>query len=175
MGILDGGYPADYPLLPAAEQRLIEVGCVGWRHRLKEKAKRLSVVHGDFHPWNILFRAGSDFTLLDRSRGEWGEPADDVAALTVNYLFFSLLRHGEAAGPFARLFELFFDEYLDQTQDRELALVIPPFFLFRALVIASPLWYPDLSEEVRRRLLRFARAMLEIEQFDYRAVGRYVD
>jgi len=45
-----------------------------------------------FHPWNLLFRTETDFSVLDRSRGEWGEPADDVAALAVNYLFFGLRR-----------------------------------------------------------------------------------
>jgi aminoglycoside phosphotransferase (APT) family kinase protein len=44
-------------------------------------------VHGDFHPWNILFQNDCDFAVLDRSRGEWGDPADDVAPLTINYLF----------------------------------------------------------------------------------------
>jgi hypothetical protein len=35
MGILDG-YPADYPLLPAKQQYLVEAGCLAWRHHLKE-------------------------------------------------------------------------------------------------------------------------------------------
>ncbi|NJD68896.1 MAG: aminoglycoside phosphotransferase family protein, partial [candidate division NC10 bacterium] len=74
MGILDG-YPTDYPLLPSEQQYIVESGCVAWRQYLKEKSARLSIVHGDFHPWNILFRKGTDFTLLDRSRGEWGDPA----------------------------------------------------------------------------------------------------
>jgi len=174
MGILDG-YPADYPLLPPKQQYLVEAGCVAWRHHLKEKTKRLSNVHGDFHPWNILFREGTDFTLLDRSRGEWGEPADDVAALTINYLFFSLLRSGRVEGPFRQLFDLFYGDYLERTQDLELNQVIPPFYVFRALVIASPTWYPDLPEEVRLKLFRFVQGMLRVEQFDYRDLNRYLE
>jgi hypothetical protein len=173
MGILDG-YPADYPLLPAKQQYLVEAGCLAWRHHLKEKVKRLSIVHGDFHPWNILFREGTDFTLLDRSRGEWGEPADDVAALSINYIFFSLLRCGKMEGPFTELYDRFYGDYLDRTQDRELNQVIPPFYVFRALVIASPVWYPNLSEEVRLKLFRFVQAMLRVEQFDYRDLNRYL-
>lgn len=173
MGILDG-YPDDYPLLPSKQQYLIESGCVAWRHYLKEKAKRLSIVHGDFHPWNILFREGTDFTLLDRSRGEWGEPADDIAALSINFLFFSLLRSGRVEGPFSELFDLFYGEYLDRTRDPELNSVIPPFYVFRALVIASPRWYPDLPEQVRVKLFRFAHAMLRIEQFDHKDLNRYL-
>jgi len=173
MGILDG-YPADYPLLPAKQQYLVEAGCLAWRHHLKEKVKRLSIVHGDFHPWNILFREGTDFTLLDRSRGEWGEPADDVAALSINYIFFSLLRCGKMEGPFTELYDRFYGDYLDRTQDQELNQVIPPFYVFRALVIASPVWYPNLSEEVRLKLFRFVQAMLRVEQFDYRDLNRYL-
>ncbi len=173
MGILDG-YPAEYPLFPPKQQYVVECGCVAWRQYLKEKRARLSIVHGDFHPWNILFREGTDFTLLDRSRGEWGEPADDIAALTINFLFFSLLRSGRLEGPFRELFDLFYGAYLERTGDRELNSVIPPFYVFRALVIASPRWYPDLQEEVRIKLLRFVHAMLRIEQFDHKDLNRYL-
>jgi hypothetical protein len=64
-----------------------EKTCIEWRWKLKHMTHRLSQVHGDFHPWNIMFRQGIDFTVLDRSRGEWGEPADDVSTITINYLF----------------------------------------------------------------------------------------
>ena len=89
MGILDS-YPHPYPLLPPPACEALERAAVGWRWRLRGRSHRLSRVHGDFHPWNILFRDGTDFSVLDRSRGEWGEPADDVSALGVNYLFFGL-------------------------------------------------------------------------------------
>jgi len=59
----------------------------------------LRQIHGDFHPWNILFRPGIDFQLLDRSRGEYGDPADDLTSLTVNYFFFSLQRSGRLEDP----------------------------------------------------------------------------
>jgi len=60
---------------------------VDWIYRLKPRYKRLSQIHGDFHPGNIWFKNEDDFILLDRSRGPWGEPADDVTALTINYIF----------------------------------------------------------------------------------------
>ncbi|MDE2058899.1 MAG: phosphotransferase [candidate division NC10 bacterium] len=173
MGILDG-YPHEYPLLPCKQQYVVESGCVAWRQYLKEKTTRLSIVHGDFHPWNILFREGTDFTLLDRSRGEWGEPADDIAALSINFLFFSLLRSGRMEGPFRELFDLFYGAYLERTRDLELNSVIPPFYVFRALVIASPRWYPDLPEEVRVKLFRFVRTMLRVDQFDHKDLNRYL-
>ncbi|MEM2602442.1 MAG: phosphotransferase, partial [Candidatus Bathyarchaeia archaeon] len=102
MGLLDS-YPAEIGFTSAKELEEIERMCVGWRWRLKGKGHRLCQVHGDFHPWNVLFREGTDFSVLDRSRGEWGEAADDVAAMSINYLFFSLQAHGRLDGPFLRL------------------------------------------------------------------------
>lgn len=155
MGILDS-YPHPYPLLPPEACEGLERAAVSWRWRLREMTHRLSRVHGDFHPWNLLFRGGTDFSVLDRSRGEWGEPADDLAALAVNYLFFGLLKGPGVAEPFRGFFHRFFDTYLSASGDKEVFDTLPPFFGFRALVLAHPRWYPKIPEAVRRRLLRFA-------------------
>ena len=104
--------------------------------------------HGDFHPWNLLFREGTDFSVLDRSRGEWGEPADDVAALGDQL---PLLRPAQgrprtasAAWPSrsARSSAPSSTTYIEASGDDELLEVLPPFLAFRALVIAHPRWYP---------------------------------
>jgi CBS domain-containing protein len=166
MGILDS-YPHPYAPLPPAACEAIERAAVRWRWRLRGRVDRLSRVHGDFHPWNILFRDGADFTLLDRSRGEWGEPADDVAALAINYLFFGLLRgarEGRAAvvaEPFHALFRTFLDTYEAASGDHDLPGVMPPFLAFRAFVLAHPRWYPGLDTATRAALIRFGRAMVE--------------
>jgi len=165
MGILDS-YPHPYRLLPPEACEALEQAAVRWRWRLRDRDHRLARVHGDFHPWNLLFREGTDFVVLDRSRGEWGEPADDVAALTVNYLFFGLLKGARVSEPFWRLFTRFFEVYLDGTRDEELFDVLPPFYLFRALVIAHPRWYPQIPEQTRLALLQFAAAMSEPKPFD---------
>lgn len=169
MGVLDG-YPHLFPLLPAGDREAVERAAVTWRWRLRDHVHRLATVHGDFHPWNILFRTGTDFTLLDRSRGEWGEPADDVAALVVNYLFFALVAEGRFRGPLRVCFDRFFDRYLGATGDTELLEVLPPFLLFRGLVLASPKWYPTLDEGIRRRLLGLVWCMAKPEPFDPGAV-----
>lgn len=160
MGILDS-YPRAYPLLPERARETFERAMVSWRWRLRPLVHRLRRVHGDFHPWNILFRDGTDFSVLDRSRGEWGEPADDVAALGINYLFFGVQRSartGRAAvdEPFVGLFRLFLDTYIGASGDAEVLDVLPPFLAFRGLVLAHPRWYPDLAEPTRAALLRFA-------------------
>jgi len=163
MGVLDS-YPHPYPLLPPEVCEEIERQAVAWRWRLRGRAHRLSRSHGDFHPWNLLFRAGTDFSVLDRSRGEWGEPADDVAALGVNYLFYGL--RSRAAEPFRYLFCTFLETYLHESRDQEVLEVLPLFLAFRALVIAHPLWYPELSDLLRRALVGFARRMMLDARFN---------
>jgi hypothetical protein len=166
MGILDS-YPHPYAPLPMATCEAIERAAVGWRWKLRDRAHRLSRTHGDFHPWNILFREGADFSVLDRSRGEWGEPADDVAALAINYLFFGLRRAasegrpGTVAESFGRLFREFMDAYAGASGDTELDDVLPPFFAFRAFVLAHPRWYPSLDDVTRATIIRFGGAMLK--------------
>lgn len=173
MGLLDS-YPADLDLVQERDLIDIEKECVVWRWRLKRKLHRLSQVHGDFHPWNIMFRKGVDFTVLDRSRGEWGEPADDVTAMTINYIFYSLLKYGELAGVFERLFKLFWENYLLKTEDWEILEVVQPYYAWRGLVVASPIWYPNLSREVRVKLLNFVRNVLHQEKFDLNSVNSYM-
>lgn len=164
MGILDS-YPHPYALLPPHVCEALEHDAVSWRWRLRGRAHRLACVHGDFHPWNLLFRDGIDFSALDRSRGEWGEPADDVSALAINYLFFGLRRAAlEArrgvAEPFVTLFRAFIDAYVEGSNDRELFEVMPPFLAFRALVIGHPRWYPALARRTREALFAFARSLM---------------
>jgi hypothetical protein len=175
MGILDS-YPHPYAPLPAAACEAIERAAVSWRWRLRDRTARLSQTHGDFHPWNILFREGADFTLLDRSRGEWGEPADDVAALAINYLFFGLQRGaregrpGEVVEPFGTLCRLFLESYASASHDRDLPEVLPPFLAFRAFVVAHPRWYPSLDDVTRATLLAFGRALMEGGTFEIAAL-----
>jgi hypothetical protein len=173
MGLLDS-YPPELEV--AKESYLIDIerDCTVWRWNLKHRVHRLSQVHGDFHPWNVLFRKDVDFTVLDRSRGEWGEPADDVAAMTINYLFYSLQKHGELTGVFEHLFKLFWENYLDKTDDREILEVVQPFYAWRGLVVASPIWYPKLKKDARGKLLNFVKNILKLGKFDIHRVNSYI-
>ena len=172
MGLVDN-YPASSDIASRQLLEDIEHKCVSWRWRLKDRVHRLRQVHGDFHPWNILFREGDDFSLLDRSRGEWGEPADDVTSLTMNYLFFSLQRSGRLDGNLEILFRGFWDRYLNKSGDAEMLQVAAPFFVFRGLVMAHPVWYPRLTQDVRQKLINFVQAVLAGESFDPAEVNRY--
>jgi phosphotransferase family enzyme len=171
MGLTDS-YPP-HPLIPASLLEEIEHRCVTWRWKLKPLSHRLRQVHGDFHPWNILFAPGTGFRVLDRSRGEWGDPADDVVCLTANYLFFSLQRSGRLEGGFEVLFRRFWERYLSASGDQEMLRVAAPYFAFRGLVMASPVWYPKLPDKVRQSLFTFILTVLERESFDPNGVNQY--
>lgn len=174
MGLCDS-YPSGLKYIDERELCNIEKKCVEWRWRIKQRfAHRCSQVHGDFHPWNILFQEGKDFTVLDRSRGEWGDPADDLSAMSVNYIFYSLLTNNKFEGPFKTLFDFFWNTYLKETGDTEVFSVIQPFYAWRGLVLASPIWYPNLDVTVRMKIFNFVRNLLEIERFDLKDVNSYI-
>jgi hypothetical protein len=172
MGLIDS-YPSRRDIIERVRLQNIEMRCVEWRWRLKDRVHRLRQIHGDFHPWNILFRDGTDFALLDRSRGEWGEPADDVTCLTMNYVFFSLQRSGRLDGNFESLFRKFWERYLEKSGDIEMLQVAAPFFAFRGLVMAHPIWYPNLSADVRGKLFNFIERVLADEIFNPDEVNKY--
>jgi aminoglycoside phosphotransferase (APT) family kinase protein len=171
MGLTDS-YPPAFPLADAAWLAQVEQACVSWRWRLKQNPARLAQIHGDFHPFNVLFDE-ERFCLLDRSRGGWGEPADDVSCMAINYLFFSLQRAQRLAPPFDSLWQSFWDSYLEQSGDQKLLTVVAPFLVWRALVIASPLWY-QVDDAVRRALFRFVDAVLEAPHFEPERVNDYL-
>jgi hypothetical protein len=172
MGLTDS-YPPSHEIFSAQVLEDIEHLCVEWRWRLKQFAYRLRQIHGDFHPWNILFESETKFRLLDRSRWEYGDPADDLASLTLNYVFSSLQRSGKVEGSLGELFRRFWRRYLEQSGDQELLSVIAPFFAFRGLVMASPIWYPSLSPSVRKALLNFIHSVLQADRFDPERVNEY--
>ena len=62
-------------------------------------------------------RGGSAFTLLDASRGGRGDPADDVTALSVNYVFFALDHPGAWARGLGALWRRFWEVYLGARGD----------------------------------------------------------
>ncbi len=170
-GIVDG-YPEGVPAAPPERLRAIEERCLAWRWRLRGRTHRLARTHGDFHPFNLVFAtegAGEDgtrFTPLDASRGGKGEPADDLTALAVNYVFFAA-EHREAwARGFAPLWRTFWERWLEATGDREALEVAPPFLAWRALVVSSPRFYPHLGPSARDLLLRFAERALDAGRLD---------
>jgi hypothetical protein len=172
MGVLDM-YPEG--ILPYEEMSGIVKKSVEWNYRLKPMFRRLSQIHGDFHPGNIWFKNETDFILLDRSRGPWGEPADDVTALTVNYIFFSIKHHDTVKGAYLEGLKLFFDDYVKQSGDKELHSLVQLFYAFRGVVVANPVFYPELSDKKRETIFRFIHNVLASEKFEPERVNEYLE
>jgi hypothetical protein len=170
LGLCDA-YPADCPGVAPGLLLELERLVAGARWALKPRGARLSRIHGDFHPFNLVFRDGVEFTALDASRGCAGDPADDVTALAINYLFFAIEHPDRWEGCFSRLWRALWDTYLRESGDREVLASAPLFFAWRALVVCCPRFYPQLSGRAREALLGLAhRALvdgrLELEQAD---------
>ena len=159
MGLIDA-YESDDRIATPARLQAFEKNCIDWRHHLRAREHRACRTHGDFHPFNILFREGSDFSVLDASRGAAGDAADDVTALSINYLFFALSHTGRFEGSLRELWDVFWKTYLDASQDRGLLSIVAPFFAWRSLVLACPAWYPRLDDDTRNIILRFAERLL---------------
>lgn len=172
MGVFDT-YPEG--ILSFKEMAEIEKLCIDQRAELKPLHKRLCQIHGDFHPGNILFQEDGNFLLLDRSRGPWGDAADDVTALTMNYIFFSITTIGFLTGPYEQALNMFFNDYIEKTGDKALLDVCPLFFAFRGVVVANPLFYPHVSFENRQKVFRFVRGSLREGSFSPEKVNQYIE
>ena len=164
-GLVDG-FPECTPGISENRLRNIEAACLDWRWRLKRNCHRLVRIHGDFHPFNVLFEEDSTLALLDASRGSAGDAADDVTALAVNFVFFSGIDSNLWTAAFQNLWRRFWDGYLALSGDTGLLDVVAPFLAWRCLVLANPVWYPDVSAEHRRRLFDFVDAALASQRFD---------
>lgn len=172
-GICDG-WPTGDEVADSARLCRIEQAAVAWRWRLKPLGARARRIHGDFHPFNILFRDGSDFSVLDCSRRAAGDPTDDVTCLATNYLFFALRARGTFTGALRTLWNAFWERYLEASGDEDLVGLVAPWFTWRILVVTSPAWYPDVPATVRAPLLDFAERLLAGEAFDPFALGDLV-
>ncbi|MCX8068969.1 MAG: phosphotransferase [Thermodesulfovibrionales bacterium] len=172
MGVFDF-YPDG--TLTYEQMAQIEKMTIDWRAKLKTKYHRLCQIHGDFHPGNIWFQSKDDFILLDRSRGAYGDSADDISAITINYLFYSVMYHGEVKGAYKEAFNLFFDNYLSLTSDEEILSVLAPFYAFRGAVVCNPIFYPNMTKERREIIFDFVRKVLSKDTFDYKNVERLIE
>lgn len=164
-GIVDG-YPPDVPGAPLERLAAIERRCAEWRWRLRGHEGRLVRTHGDFHPFNVVFRDGTAFTLLDASRGTRGDAADDLTAMAINYVLFALDAPGAWRRGLRPLWEQLWATYARERSDGSLLACAPPFLAWRALVVCNPRFYPDLSAAGRAALLGLVEGALDAEHFD---------
>jgi hypothetical protein len=172
-GIVDG-YPDDVPAAPPARLRRLEERCAEWRWRLRGRESRIARVHGDFHPFNIVFDGEYELALLDASRGAMGEPADDVTALAINFVFFAAGVPGGWERGLGGLWHRLWSRYLHATSDHEVLEVAPPWLAWRALVLCNPRWYPKLGVDARDRLLGWVERVLDEQRLDPRSADGVV-
>jgi len=177
MGVLDTYPPAntlDFTSMEELER--IEVETVRWRNRIKYSSERCSRIHGDVHPFgNLRFKGDNSILALDMSREKFGEPADDIAGMSINYLFFSIWKHGKLTPHFEKLFRIFLDEYINKTKDKDILRYMPPFYAFRGTVIAHPLYYPDLETFKRRKIFNFILNVINDKEFNPDSLESYIE
>jgi len=173
-GIADS-YPEGVPGASTARLERIEELCLAWRFRLRRHSDRLARIHGDFHPFNVLFGEGKELSLLDTSRGSLGDPADDVSAMAINFGFFALAHPGAWRDALQGFFHGFWSRYVLRSGDDGVYDVAAPFLAWRGLVLANPKWYPALGTEQRDRILGFVEKVLESERFSPAIADEYFD
>jgi hypothetical protein len=49
-----------------------------------------------------------------------------------------------------------------------------PFFAFRSVVVANPLFYPYVTDEVRRAVFNFANNILEVDEIIPADINTYI-
>ena len=82
--------------------------------------------------------------------------------------------HGDVREAYLEGLNLFFDEYIKASGDTEITEVVAPFFAFRGVVVANPVFYPELTSEQRSLLFRFVNNVLEDDRFEFKRTNDYL-
>jgi aminoglycoside phosphotransferase (APT) family kinase protein len=114
----------------------------------------------------VLFDDASEIGVLDAARGSLGDPADDVTCMAINYVFFAVEQPHAWRAALGELWRRFWQVYLDESGDLELCDVVAPFLAWRGLVVANPVWYPEVEAQARDRVLALIERTLDAERFD---------
>jgi len=83
-------YPDAVPGAPPARLQAIERLCLDYRWKLRGASTACAACTAISTLQHPVSTRSTQPTLLDASRGCLGEPADDLTALAVNYVFFAL-------------------------------------------------------------------------------------
>jgi len=164
-GVIDI-YPPDIKFASFDELTELVKKAVGLWNKNKNKTHRLSQIHGDFYYGNIVFDDDNKLTVVDRSRGVYGEPADDVVCIIANYYCYAIRQNQKFEGIFKELSEIFLKKYLELTNDQEILELIPLYWTTRSVIIFCPIFYPDITDEVRRNMYLTAMKIADEDKFN---------
>ena len=172
MGVIDS-YPDKFDFATGEELADLICKAVKFREKVKDTPIVPCRMHGDFHPGNIMFN-GKKMTILDASREICGDPADDVTSMAINYIWFAVMQTGKFDGPFAKLFNVFWNNYFKKTGDSLIVKTAGVFFAFRGVVVAHPFFYSQQTDSVRRKMILFVENVLNDKKFDARKINKYL-
>ncbi len=186
MGVIDT-FPNKLGFVKREDLVQIVKKMVEWWDKLKDDHHRLTTIHGDFYPGNIWFNNG-ELVVLDRSRFRYGEPADDVTCLVMNFINYSVMSYGDFRDPFKKLTELFFEEYFKKRKDIGMFKVSPLFFGFRGIVCIHPIFYSkewmkshgfnnnsiNAIDENKKKIINFINNVLDEDEFKVGKINSYL-
>jgi hypothetical protein len=172
MGVVDT-YPDNYSFISKKRMTKFICSAARFREETKDVPFEPCRMHGDIHPSNIMF-SGKKLAVLDCSREMYGDPADDVITMAINYIWFSVMQSGGFDGPFAKMFHIFWDNYMKKTKDKTIVKTAGIHFAFRGVVVAHPVFYSAQTDDVRRKMIAFAENVLKDDQFHPNKIQGYL-
>lgn len=159
--------------------QIVKLSINFWK-RSRNMHNRLCEIHADYHPGNLWFE-NQKLTILDRSRGRFGEPADDITAFAINPIMYSLMTNGNFEGPFKEMFDIFWNNYFKQTNDKEMRKIMAPYIAFRVSVVTNPIFYNDealggkeKATFIRSRMINLALNILKDNEFNPEKINFYL-
>jgi len=172
VGVVDT-YPDDFKFISRRELTDLICKAAKFREGVKDTPFLPCRMHGDFHPANIMFK-GKELTVLDCSRELFGDPADDLTTMAINYIWFAVMQKGAFEGPFAEMFDVFWKNYIKKTGDKTITVTAGIYLAFRGVVVAHPVFYGAQSDDVRRTMIRFVSNVLADDRFDPDRIKEYL-
>jgi hypothetical protein len=180
IGILDMHPDSDFEKFKYEWIKIVNKSLIFW-NKSRNLHYRLCEIHGDYHPGNLWFEE-EKLIVLDRARGRFGEPADDITAFLVNPIMYSLILYNKFKGSFKEIFDVFWNNYFKQTTDREMRKIMAPYIAFRIAVVTNPIFYNDeyfggknRAYFVRKKLINFALNVLNDKEFDPQKINDYLN
>jgi aminoglycoside phosphotransferase family enzyme len=172
MGVIDT-YPDKLTFISKNELTGLICKAAAFREKIKDVPFTPCRMHGDYHPGNVIFN-GKKISLLDASREEFGDPADDVTTMAINYIWFAVMQSGSFDGPFAELFNAFWNNYFGKTNNKLIVKTAGIYFAFRGVVVAHPVFYQAQTDATRRKMVNFMNNVLDDDAFDPDRINEYL-